>query len=312
MRADGLVPGTSSCAAAAASGTAISEPGVRPVRSTPRMKRTAVVFALACSACMPPEWGANAVLHPYRKPVTTVPAIPYEDVAFDGEGGVRLRGWRLPATAPRRGLLVYLHGIGDNRTGGVGIAKRFGPQGWDVLAYDGRAHGASGGGACTYGAKEKRDLVRALDAIRADRVVLFGSSLGAAVALQAAPLDGRIRGVIAQSPFSSLEEIARDRAPWFASDAQIGRALAIAQVEGGFTLGEASPVASARDVRVPVLLIHGERDRDTRPVHSERIAAALAGPKRLLIVPGAGHDDTLRGPETWTAIEAWLAALPVD
>ena len=260
---------------------------------------------------MPPDWGANAILYPYRKPSVGSPHIPYEPIAFAGEGGIALRGWRFPAQGPRRGTLVYLHGVADNRTGGVGLAKRFGPKGWDVIAYDGRAHGASGGTVCTYGALEKRDLVRALDAAQADRVILFGSSLGAAVALQAAPLDPRIRGVIAQSPFSSLPEIARDRAPWFATEAEVGQALAIAQAKGGFTLGEASPVAAARDIHVPVLLIHGERDRDTRPEHSRRIESSLAGPKRLLIVPGAGHYDTLRGEEVWGEIERWLEVLPL-
>ena len=113
-------------------------------RSCFRMQRLAIVCLLACSSCMPPEWGANAILHPYRKPNVGAPDVPYEDLAFTGEGGIALRGWRFPAQGPRRGTLVYLHGIADNRAGGVGIAKRFGPKGWDVIAYDGRAHGASG------------------------------------------------------------------------------------------------------------------------------------------------------------------------
>jgi pimeloyl-ACP methyl ester carboxylesterase len=261
---------------------------------------------------MPPEWGASAILHPFRKPNFGAPGVPHREITFAGEGNAALHGWRFPAQGPRRGTLVYLHGIGDNRAGGVGFAKRFAPKGWDVVAYDARAHGASGGAFCTYGVLEKRDLVRALDAAQADRVVLFGSSLGAAVALQAASLDPRIRGVIAQSPFSSLEEIVRDRAPWFATDAEVDRALAIAQAHGGFSIAEASPVAAARAIRVPVLLIHGARDRETRPEHSRRIEAALAGPKRLLIVPGAGHDDTLRGEDVWAEIEIWLGGLPLS
>jgi pimeloyl-ACP methyl ester carboxylesterase len=143
--------------------------------------------------CLPPEWGAEAVLRPQRRAVDRAPGIPHEDVSFAGADGAQLRGWRFRGSPPRRGLLVYLHGIGDNRQGGVGLAKRFGPKGWDVLAYDARAHGASGGSDCTYGVLEKADLVRALDAVSADRVVLFGCSLGAAVALQAAPLDARVR-----------------------------------------------------------------------------------------------------------------------
>jgi uncharacterized protein len=111
-------------------------------------------------------------LEPSTLSVTVAPDIPYEEVAFAGEGGVRLRGWLFRASGPQHGTLVYLHGIADNRAGGIRIAKRFGPQGWDVLAYDSRAQGESGGEACTYGALEKRDLVRALDAVKADRVVL--------------------------------------------------------------------------------------------------------------------------------------------
>jgi hypothetical protein len=38
----------------------------------------------------------------------------------------------------------------------------------------------------------------------------------------------------------------------------------------------------------------------------------LAGPKKLILVPGAGHNDTLAGEQTWRAIEAWLSSLPLD
>ena len=273
------------------------------------MRRLVAAVLLSSSACMPPEWGANAILRPPRRPLDRVPDVPYEDVAFAAPDGAVLRGWLFRATGTRRGLLVYLHGIGDNRQGGLGIAKRFGPKGWDVLAYDARAHGASGGAACTYGVLEKADLVKALEAVSADRVVLFGCSLGAAVALQAVPIEPRIRGVIAQSSFSSLAEIASDRAPWFATAREVQRALEIVREQGGFDPAEASPVRAAPRVRVPVLLIHGEDDAETRVEHSRRIEAALAGPKRLFVVPGAGHDDTLRGDPVWTGIEGFMAAL---
>jgi pimeloyl-ACP methyl ester carboxylesterase len=148
---------------------------------------------------------------------------------------------------------------------------------------------------------------KALDAACHDRVVLFGGSLGAAVALQAAPLDPRIR--VAQSSFSSLVEIAQERAPWFATAREVDRALALAAARGGFALADASPVEAARHIRVPVLLIHGQADRERRPEHSRRIEMALRGQGRLLLVPGAGHADTLRGDAAWSGIEGFLAAL---
>jgi pimeloyl-ACP methyl ester carboxylesterase len=262
---------------------------------------------LSQAACLPPEWGANAILHPYRRKVTVRPSVPFEEVAFVSDA-VMLRGWRFPAARPpRRGVLVYLHGSADNRQSGIGFARRFVPLGFDVVAYDSRAHGDSGGDACTYGFHEKRDLSRALDALGVDRAVVFGTSLGGAVALQAAADDPRIIGVVSQSAFADLETIVRERAPFFATSSDVRGALEIAEGRGRFRVADVSPRLAAARIRVPVLVIHGERDTETRPSHAHAICAALAGPKELVLVPRAGHDDTLARPEVWVRIDAWLA-----
>jgi pimeloyl-ACP methyl ester carboxylesterase len=54
-----------------------------------------------------------------------------------------------------------------------------------------------------------------------------------------------------------------------------------------------------------VLLIHGSTDRDTPSDHSGRVFEALHGPKQLLLVPGAGHNQSLRG-EVWQDIDGWV------
>jgi pimeloyl-ACP methyl ester carboxylesterase len=268
-----------------------------------------LAVALASSlaaACMPPSWGANALLHPARRPVGAEPALPHRDLAVESDG-VTIRGWVFPAQAPRRvGTLVYLHGVGDNRASGTWIAEQLVRVGWDVVAYDGRAHGASGGDVCTYGYHEKRDLSRVLDALGVDRAIVVGVSLGAAVALQAAPDDPRIAGIVSISTFSSLEEIARDRVGWKATDRRIRDAFAIAEREGRFRVAEASPVAAAPRIRIPVLVVHGGADSETRPEHSRRVYAALAGPKRLEIVQGAGHGDAMA--RAWPTALEWIRA----
>jgi pimeloyl-ACP methyl ester carboxylesterase len=270
---------------------------------------TVAAACVCAAACFPPEWGANAIVRPFRRPLAGTPPLPHEAFAVESDG-LTLRGWLFRRSGARKGLIVYLHGIGDNRRGGAALAERFVPKGWDVLAYDARGHGESGGDFCTYGVKEKRDLVRALDAAGSPRVVLFGSSLGGAVALQAAPLDPRIRGVIAEAPFSSLDTVVRDRAPWFASKREVDEALRLAGERAGFAAGDASPERAARHVTAPVLLIHGAEDDETPPAHSQRIESALAGPKRLILVEGATHRDALAGAATWREIESWLAGLP--
>jgi alpha-beta hydrolase superfamily lysophospholipase len=265
--------------------------------------------ALAISGCLPSEMGADMILRPWRRPLTESPSLPHQEIAFRNDG-LRFRGWLFPATAPKRGLIVYLHGMSDTRRGAVGIASRFGPNGYDVLAYDGRAHGESDGDACTYGFFEKRDVSAALDAVQSKDAILFGSSLGAAVALQAAPGDPRVRAVIALSTFSDLVTIVAERARWFVTSWDLRDAEAQAEQRAAFRFSDASPVAAAPHIRVPVLLIHGAADNETRPEHSQRIYAALTSPKRLVLVPGAGHNDVLDREDVWQAIAQWIDGLP--
>jgi dipeptidyl aminopeptidase/acylaminoacyl peptidase len=99
--------------------------------------------------------------------------------------------------------------------------------------------------------------------------------------------------------------VATERAPFFFTAGVIGCAFRIAEHQGGFRVDEVSPVAAARAIRIPVLLIHGASDVDTPPDHSRRVLAALAGPKRLILVPGARHNESLRG-DVWGEIDRWL------
>ncbi len=274
-----------------------------------RARPVTLLMALVACGCLPPEWGANAILHPFRRPALGLrPDLAHREISFESDG-ITLKGWLFPARAGRRGLVVYLHGIADNRRSGVGVARRLVALGYDVLAYDSRAHGASEGTACTYGYYEKQDLRRALDALGSPEAVLFGSSLGAAVAIQAAAVEPRVRGVIAQSPFADLEAIVRERAPWFATTHDVTRALEAAERKGAFHVRDASPLLAATRLRVPVLLLHGSEDEETRPAHSRRLAEALGAQGTLLLVPGAGHNDVLGREESWRAIEAMLRRL---
>ena len=248
--------------------------------------------------------GAALILHPPRRHVVAAPPSMCQEVTFSGEG-VNLQGWRGESSGKRRGTLIYLHGVADNRASGAGVLERFRKRGFDVIAYDSRAHGESGGEACTYGYFEKQDLRRVLDTVGPGPIVLVGSSLGAAVALQLAANDRRISAVVAAEAFADFRTVATERAPFFFTSATIERAFQIAEREGHFQINAVSPVSAAREISAPVLIIHGALDTDTPPDHARRIFAALAGPKRLILVPGARHNESLHG-DIWSEIERWI------
>jgi pimeloyl-ACP methyl ester carboxylesterase len=292
----------------------VSRASKRPLPATSKWLIGAIttLLAVALVVCWTqvPAIGAGALLHPVHRRTVRPAPNGCVDATFDG-AGVALRGWRCTPPArlaapptPPRATIVYLHGIADNRGSATGLITRFLPLGYDVIAYDSRANGDSDGNACTYGYYEKQDLHRVIDTI-AGPVVLIGASLGGAVALQEAADDSRVNAIVAAETFSDLRTVASERAPWIFSDRAIEQAFLLAGREAKFDVDAVSPVRAAARITVPVLLIHGAADIDTPPAHSRRVFDQLRGPKRLILVPGAAHNESLR-PEVWNQIEAFV------
>jgi uncharacterized protein len=273
-----------------------------------RTKLVTVLIVVAVAALLGiswlPELGAGGLLHPARRRVVAPPPPGCAHASFAGDDA-SLKGWSCKATGGQRGTIVYLHGTADNRASAAGLVQRFGPRGFAVVAYDSRAHGESSGEMCTYGFHEKRDLHRVLDTIEGTPIVLFGTSLGAAVALQAAAGDPRPAAIVAVETFSDLRTVASERAPFFFTAGTMRKAFQLAEARGRFYVDAVSPKEAAAHVTAPVLVIHGDADVETPPAHSQRVFAALKGPKRLILVPGAGHNGSLRA-DVWDAIERWL------
>jgi dipeptidyl aminopeptidase/acylaminoacyl peptidase len=166
--------------------------------------------------------------------------------------------------------------------------------GYEVLAFDFRRLGESGGDVSTIGLREPRDLLGAVDyAAKRSKKPIFalGESMGAAACIMAAAQDNRIKAVIADSPYTSLDVQTIRRF----GGGPIGNLL------GGYAawlgerilnqrLREASPLKAARLLASrPLLLIHSVNDRII-PVHdSEAIFAAIHGPKELWLTQASGH-----------------------
>jgi pimeloyl-ACP methyl ester carboxylesterase len=111
--------------------------------------------------------------------------------------------------------------------------------------------------------------------------------------------------VVAAETFSDLRTVAAARAPFFFTLMIVRRAFRLAEQQGHFDIDAVNPASAAAGITVPVLLVHGDADTDT-PVHySRRVFASLSGPKRLIVVPGARHNGSLRA-DVWDEIEQWV------
>lgn len=118
---------------------------------------------------------------------------------------IRLAGWWIPASQPSDRTAVLLHGYADAKVGSIGWAPIFHALGWNLLAIDHRAHGESEGAFTTAGYYERHDLNQVIDQLRAQQpgatkqLVLFGVSMGSAIAVQVATMRDDLSGVILES-----------------------------------------------------------------------------------------------------------------
>jgi hypothetical protein len=169
----------------------------------------------------------------------------------------------------------------------LGNAELLLGHGYAVLLPDARAHGSSGGEMATYGVKESGDVRRWFDWIERSEsprcIDGLGESMGAAQLLGSLRTTPGFCAVVAESSFASFREASYDRmGEKMNSGAWAGRTLLRPAVEAGLLyarwrygvdLEQASPEVAVAASSVPVLLIHGRKDANLPPRHSEEILA---------------------------------------
>jgi pimeloyl-ACP methyl ester carboxylesterase len=207
-----------------------------------------------------------------------------------------------PGRPGRRPTILFLHGKGGFAAEWRRDARRALRLGYNVLLPELRGHAPSGGGRITYGLREANDLRRlvaeAARRFRIDprRVGLDGASLGALLALRMAAESPAVRALWLRSPFGDIAGMA---ARYLARATGIPRlflaaparlAVALAAGRGGLPLSGLDPLAAARRVRCPAVVVHGEADELVPVSFARPVFEALAGEKDFWLVPRAGHE----------------------
>ncbi len=222
--------------------------------------------------------------------------LAYQELRFPTADGLELHGWFLPAEGDAAGTVLYLHGNAENISTHVANVAWLPARGFNVFLFDYRGYGASEGQPTLDGVQKDIDaamktLLERTD-VEKDRIVMYGQSLGGALAVYYvanSPFRDHIRALVIESTFSDYVEITREKLAdhWFTWPLQW---LSPLTVDNRF-----SPLPAIKMISpIPLLIIHGDQDA-TVPVHYGRqLYDAALEPKQLWIVPDAGHMQAMR------------------
>ncbi len=208
--------------------------------------------------------------------------------------GERIIAWHVPAK-PSRPVIIYFHGNGDFIAAQIGRFRQLTGDGNGLIAVSYRGYAGSSGAPSEAGLLQDAAAAYAFARERyaADRIVLWGFSLGTGVATALAA-ENAIQKLVLEAPYSSMADAA---------------ALHFSYVPVRWLLRDQfrSDLRIAR-VAAPLLIMHGERDR-TIPVRlGQRLFDLAREPKQFVRLPEGGHDDLA----TYGAIETGLKFIRAD
>jgi fermentation-respiration switch protein FrsA (DUF1100 family) len=245
------------------------------------------------------RWFEGAVtFHPARYQPGEVWKLPPggEDVWFKAASGERLHGWFVrasggtpEATAP---TVIYFHGNGGNLSNVGWLAEALSARGVNVLLFDYRGYGRSEGrvtdehgiyadadAAYDYLVKER--------GVSHQRIALYGQSLGTTAAVDLASRKGCAGGLILESGLSSASDMAAEVLPF------------LPRFLHALTRNRFDSARKLQGVSCPVLIAHGALDSTIPVEQAGKLYNAAPEPKRLIILPDAGHNDVVArgGPD---------------
>jgi fermentation-respiration switch protein FrsA (DUF1100 family) len=238
--------------------------------------------------------------HPIQTRIGNPPTdLNAQAVSFASDSGATVHGWWSPVRNDHDAVLL-LPGIRANRLSMVDRARFLHRAGYSVLLIDFQATGETKGDHITFGWKESRDVLAAINLVRridpTARVAIIGSSLGGVAALLATP-PLKVDALILEEVYPTIETATRNRMENYLGG--VGRVLTPAllnqlQWRLGVSASQLRPVDHIGDVQCPVFIISGEKDRNTRPADTRMLFEHARSPKQLWFVPNAGHVDLHR------------------
>jgi len=232
-------------------------------------------------------------IHPQKIITDLIPSdlgLEYEEIIFNNTDGIKLSGWFIPNNKTKS-TIVVMHGYPADKANLLGIggflAKEF-----NVFLFDFRSFGKSEGSYTTAGALERNDLLGAIKYLEKEKNItkigLYGFSLGGAVALMTN--HGNVKAIVTDSAYAKLSHMVQHMYRIFFvlkyPLAYLTKVYGILFLK--VNIDNASPVDNIKNIKIPILLIHAEKDSQI-PVNEAYLLHDANKKSELWIVENAEH-----------------------
>lgn len=229
------------------------------------------------------------IFHPDRGNHSITPdvyGLEYDDVTFRTEDGLNLNGWFVPgkksSSVEDLHTLLWFHGNAgniNNRLENIKMLHDRVPV--NVFIVDYRQYGKSEGKVSEQGtyidAGAALTYLHSRKDINHEKIIFFGRSLGSAVAIDLAVKENCC-ALILETPFTSIKEMGKELYPLLPINL--------------FLRTKYDSLSKIRDVKVPTLIMHGDKDELVPFEQGRKIYEAANEPKEFYTIPGANHNDT--------------------
>lgn len=263
------------------------------------------VVALMLQAC------SSVLFIPSRQHVLTPDKVhvKYADVNLTSRDGVNLHGWYLPASAPARGSILFLHGNGENISNHLAMVYWLPAAGYDVYLFDYRGYGSSGGEVDLDGSLADIESMMgyvAANKSTPDKFIVLGHSLGASMGLYAVSQSAYrqdMAGMISIGAFSDYGAVTRDvlSRSWVTWLLQWPLSLAM---DNRF-----SPKRYIADIApLPVVVLHSDADEVIEPYHAGILYKAAREPKYFQALHG-DHNHVLNNKDNRQILLGYIRQL---
>lgn len=246
-----------------------------------------------------------------RKPVQDIPDWGRTtDTKIPSIDGGFLEVWRIEPDIPSRGTVIFAHGWGRNRDRMVSRARFFGQWGFTAVIHSARDHGHSSPRRFMNAAKFAEDIEAVLNWVQ-EPVALYGHSAGAGGAIMAAAGNqDRIKLLFLEACYAHTQEGLLSLYKWF--NPFLGMLFGPMIIFWlnlfyGNKLESVSPARLAPSLKMPVMLVHGEKDRRFPLAFALALRDSFApGQADLYVAEGAGHSESSQTPGYPKAVESFL------